>query len=99
VLDALQHLALRLLTLPAAVPNPGAGTEPPFSGKLNTLLQWGAWTVTAICVGGVFIVAGRMAVQHQRGEGGQHLMGLSMVLGACVLLGTASSIVGALVGG
>ena len=100
MLDRLLRLPmLRLALLPADVPNPGAGTEPPFSGKLDTLLQWTAWTVTGVCVAGVLFVAGRMAIQHQRGEGGQHLSGLAYVLAACILVGTASSVVGALIGG
>jgi hypothetical protein len=38
-----------------------------------------------------------MAVQHRRGEGGEHVAGLAWVAVACVLAGSASAVVGALV--
>jgi hypothetical protein len=37
-----------------------------------------------------------MALRHQRGEGGQHVSGLGWVLGGCILIGTASALVGSL---
>lgn len=86
---ALHHLA--------GVPDPGTGTEPPGMGGLLKILKWVAWVVSGICVVGVLMVAGRMAVMHNRGEGGQHLTGIGYVLGACVLVGAASALVGALV--
>ena len=39
-----------LLTL--AVVNPGQGVAPPGADKLTTILQWTAWAVFALCVGG-----------------------------------------------
>jgi hypothetical protein len=89
--DSVHHFTTVL-----AVPNPGSGTPPPGSEKLLTLLRWVAWIVSGLCVTGVMIVAGRMALQHQRGEGGQHGAGLAWVMAACILLGSASGIVGAL---
>ena len=80
-----------------AVFNPGTGQQPPGTGGLTTILQWIAWIVCGICVAGVLMVAGRMAVMHNRGEGGQHMVGIAYVLGACVLVGAASALVGALV--
>jgi hypothetical protein len=81
----------------ADVPNPGTGIQPPGTAGLVTILQWVAWVVCGICVAGVLMVAGRMAVMHNRGEGGQHMVGIAYVLGACVLVGAASALVGALV--
>ncbi|MCZ7458208.1 hypothetical protein [Streptomyces sp. WMMC940] len=83
----------------ADVVNPGQGVEPPGAGKLKTVVQWVAWVVLALCVTGVLVVAGRMALSHQRGQGGEHATGLAYVLGACVLVGIASGLVGTLVGG
>lgn len=82
--------------LHAAVVNPGTGKAPPFAPGLTTILQWVAWIATAACVGGVLIVAATMALRHQRGEGGQHVSGLGWVLGGCILIGTASALVGSL---
>src|SRR5947209_5287691 len=42
-----------LLTL--AIVNPGQGKAPPGAAKLTTILQWTAWGVFALCVGGVLI--------------------------------------------
>jgi peptidoglycan/LPS O-acetylase OafA/YrhL len=81
----------------AGVPNPGAGTPPPGAAGLLKILKWAAWVVSGLCVFGVFAVAGRMAVMHNRGEGGQHMTGIAYVLGACVLVGAASALVGSLV--
>jgi hypothetical protein len=78
-------------------PNPGTGTQPPGTAGLLTILRWAAWVVSGICVLGIFVVAGRMAVLHNRGEGGQHMTGLAMVLGACVLVAAAGPLVNALV--
>ncbi|MGX1976875.1 hypothetical protein [Streptomyces kronopolitis] len=80
----------------AAPPDPGGGIKPPGADKLTKILGWAAWCVTALCVAGIIAVAGRMAVNHRRGEGGEHAMALGVVMLACFLLGTASGIVGAL---
>ncbi|MDJ0344233.1 hypothetical protein QMK19_28920 [Streptomyces sp. H10-C2] len=88
--DAAHHLT----TL--AIPNPGQGGEPPFAQKLLTILGWVAWGVTLACVAGVLIVAGKMAMAHNRGEGGEHARALGMVGAACIIAGSASAIVGTL---
>lgn len=42
-------------------------------------------------------MAGTMAVAHRRGGAGEHAAGLGWVLVACVLIGSASTLVGILV--
>ncbi|MGQ4487709.1 hypothetical protein LRE75_16675 [Streptomyces sp. 372A] len=81
----------------AEVVNPGQGAEPPGASKLKSILGWVAWIVLGLCVMGVLVVAGRMAISHQRGQGGEHATGLAYVLGACILVGAASALVNALV--
>lgn len=92
---AIDHVATQLM----APPDPGGGKPPPgsFQGKFLTMLSWVAWTVFALCVAGILIIAGRMAVMHRRGEGGEHMAGLAWVGFAILLAGSASAIVGALV--
>jgi hypothetical protein len=87
-----------LVTLIAAVPNPGQGKAPPGSDKLLTILQWTAWGVFALCVAGVLISAAKLAHSHNQGYGGanQHTTSLVWTLCACVVAGSASAIVGAL---
>jgi peptidoglycan/LPS O-acetylase OafA/YrhL len=80
----------------AQVPNP-TGAPPPGSDKFLKILNWAAWIATAAAVAGVFIVGAMMAVQHQHGRGGEHGAKLTWVMGGCVLIGSASGIVGALV--
>lgn len=94
-------MVTRALSVPllAAPPNPGTGVAPPGAAKFLTVLQWGAWLVTAACVAGIFIVAGSMAVRHRRGDGGAEAAGgLVWVLVACVLVSSAGPIVNALTG-
>jgi hypothetical protein len=93
VSHAVRHVGFVL----AAPPDPGQGTPPPGSEKLLLLLKWVAWAVFGCCVAGVLIVAGRMALMHRRGEGGEHAAGLGWVALACILAGSASSIVGLLI--
>jgi len=81
----------------AAVVDPGTGVQPPGTQGLVTALGYVAWTVCFLCVAGVFLVAGRMAVHHRQGIGGEHMSGLAWVLGACVLVAASSGVVGALV--
>ncbi|MEW2218991.1 hypothetical protein AB0939_06675 [Streptomyces sp. NPDC006990] len=95
---ASQELArLAAGSVPSGPPDVGGGAAPPGADGLLTVLKWVAWTVTALCVAGIFGVAARMALDHSRGGGREHAKGLGYVLGACLLVGSASGIVGALV--
>lgn len=87
---------LHLLSL--AVVDPGQGVAPPGADKLTTILQWTAWGVFALCVGGVLISAAKLAHSHNQGYGGanQHTTSLVWTLVACVIAGSSAAIVGAL---
>jgi hypothetical protein len=95
-LTQLTHLAAASPP-PSGVPDVGGGEAPPGADGLLTVLKWVAWSVTALCVAGIFGVAARMAVDHSRGGGREHVRGLGFVLGACLLVGSASGIVSALI--
>ncbi len=88
---SLTHLSHTVL---AAIPDPTQGTDPPGAAEFANLLHWIFWAVSLLCVAGVLICAGKMAIQHRHGEAGQHFGSLGMVLGACVLAGSASALVG-----
>lgn len=79
----------------AAPPDPGTGTAPPGAAAITKLLQYTAWVVFAFCVAGVLISAGTMAIKHRRGGGEEAAGGLGWVLGACIIAGSASALVGA----
>jgi len=79
----------------AAVPDPGRGSQPPGSGGLVTIIKWAAWIGLAVCVLGVIIAGASMAVASRRGDGGEHMSKLGWVLGGCIIIGSASGLVGA----
>jgi len=94
--------ALLALSQPSAAwaagtaPQPG-NTQPPGTAGLLTMLSWASWIVSFLCVVGVLLVAGTMAVRHHRGEGSESLGRLGWVLGACVLGSGSGAIAGALI--
>lgn len=91
-------MLLRAYTsLITGLPDPGRGTPPPGSDGVSTVLSWAAWIALALCVLGVIIAGAMMALGSRRGEGGEHAGRLGMVMAACIVIGTASGIVGALV--
>lgn len=81
-----------------ATPDPGAGQAPPGSEKFLTMLSWAAWIASGICVLGVIIAGGAMAMAHRgHGGGGEQAARLGWVLAGCIVIGAASGLVGALV--
>lgn len=93
------EMILAMGNLVAAVPDPGRGKEPPGSEQFTTVLGWVAWVVFALCVLGVLITAGALAVQNRRGQAGEHAASLGWICAACVIAASASAIVGVFVGG
>ena len=93
----LDQLTVAALTVFAQVPDPGQGKKPPGSDKFLTILQWGAWIAFGLCVLGVIVAGASMAVQHRHGSGGEHAARLGWVAAGCVVVGSASALVGALV--
>jgi len=85
-------------TAPSAsgVPNP-VNKRPPGAEGLLTILSWAGWVVAGVCVLGILICAGKMAIASRRGEGGEHMQSLGWTMGGCVLAGAASAVVGALI--
>ena len=86
-----------LSTSSSPVPNPGQGTQPPGSDGIVKILGWAAWIAVAVCVVGVLIAGAKMAIEHRRGGGGESVASLGWVLGGCIVIGSASALVGALV--
>lgn len=92
----LQATISQVFDIIAQVPNPGQGSKPPGSEGLVTILKWAAWVGLAVCVLGVIIAGAMMAISSRRGEGGEHMSRLGWVLGGCIVIGSASGLVGAL---
>jgi hypothetical protein len=93
----LDRLTTGALTVFAQVPDPGNGKKPPGSDNFLTILQWAAWIAFGVCVLGVIIAGARMAIQHRHGQGGEQAAALGWVLAGCIVIGSASALVGALV--
>lgn len=73
-----------------------APTPPPGSEKLLTGLGYVMWGVSIACVLGVLILGGKMALSAGSSHAGHGIgKGLGFVLGAMVLIGAATAIVGA----
>ncbi|WP_093804080.1 hypothetical protein [Streptomyces sp. Wb2n-11] len=77
-----------------AAPDPSQGdSTPPGWGKLLMVLHWVFIIVTALLVGGILVVAGKMALAYRHGDGAEHMGSLGKVMFACVLAASASGLV------
>jgi hypothetical protein len=61
------------------------------------MLRWAANIGLTLGVGGVIAAGAAMAISHRRGEGGDHIGRLGWVFGGCIVIGSASGLVRALV--
>jgi hypothetical protein len=71
------------------------GTRPPGAEGIDKVTSWVIWIAFAVCVLGVIIAGAMMAIGQRRGEGGEHAARLGWVLAACIVIGSASALVGA----
>ncbi|MFD7548340.1 hypothetical protein [Streptomyces sp. NPDC059816] len=72
---------------------PLAGPPASVTGPLNDVLGMVAWVATAAGVMGVLIVGMRMAISLRHGDGQEHLVQFSVVMGACILAASAGPLV------
>ena len=77
--------------------DPGAGVAPPGSEGLLTILQWAAWIGFGVAVLGVILAGIAMVISVRRGDGGENVARLGWVFAGCIVIGSASGLVGALV--
>ncbi len=90
------QLTLAALNLLAQAPS-AESQQPPGAGNLTQILGWATWLAMGVCVLGVVIAGGSMAVQHRHGGGGESASRLGWVAAGCVVVGSASGIVNQLV--
>jgi hypothetical protein len=62
--------------------------------QLNDVLGWVKWLGLAAAFAGLFTAAGRMALSHRTGSGGEHMSALGYIAGGLILIGSASALVG-----
>lgn len=92
------QFTLAWLNLIAQAPNAKAAAPPGEAGaNLTEILGWATWIAMGVCVLGVVIAGGTMAVAHRGGGGGESASRLGWVAAGCVVVGSASGIVNALV--
>lgn len=90
----LAQLAAETTTILAGgIPDPGNGEAPPGSEGFQEILRWAAWMAFGVCVLGLIVSGGMMAIAHNRGDGGQHGSRLMWVMAGSVVIGSASAIV------
>jgi hypothetical protein len=81
----------------ASVPDPGGAEAPPGMGGFTTILKWALWAVFGICVRGLMIAGGMMAIGSRRGEAGEHVGKVGWALAGVIVAGAAAGLVQALV--
>jgi hypothetical protein len=77
---------------------PLVGVEPPADAAngIKMVIGWVTWIAFFLCVLGVIVAGAMMAIGQRRGEGGEHAARLGWVLAACIVIGSATGLVGAL---
>lgn len=70
--------------------------KPPgdLGGKLNDMVGYGKYVAFSICVLALIAAAVKMAMDNQRGHGGEGPGGVVKVLGAVAIISGAASLVG-----
>jgi hypothetical protein len=69
-------------------------TAPPGAVKFETVLGWAKWVSLGLCVLGLIAAGGLMAIQSRRGDGGEHLGRIVVVLFGVVIISAAAAMVG-----
>ncbi|MBV2362212.1 hypothetical protein ACFPZ0_04175 [Streptomonospora nanhaiensis] len=82
-----------LVAVAMAVPDPGGAEAPPGSEGLLAILRWVQWVALGVCLAGLMAAGAAMAIGARRGEGGEHMGRLGMVLGGVVVIAGATSLV------
>ncbi|MFD6095139.1 hypothetical protein ACFVWN_25225 [Nocardiopsis flavescens] len=86
----LQPLALGIDEVTSQAP-------PGLDGGFLTILGWAKWVALAVCVLGLIVAGAVMAIQSRRGEGGEHMSKIGMVLAGVIVISGATSLVSFLV--
>jgi hypothetical protein len=97
MLSELMSRAAAAMTAPAPmadVPNPAPKAPPEIAAKVDSVIGLVRYAVIAACVAGVFLVAGKAALAHRRGELHDVMGQLGAVVIGCVLVASGSALVG-----
>ena len=64
--------------------------------KFQTIISWTAWVAAGLCLIGLIVCGATLAISYHRGSQ-EHVGRLGGVAAGCLVVGAASSIVGALI--
>lgn len=67
----------------------------PGMDRFQTIIGWIAWVAAGMCLIGMIVTGATLAVAYHRGDN-SHVGRLGAVMAGCLIVGGASSIVGAL---
>lgn len=87
-----------LSSVPLDIPDPDPAPPPGAEGPVTVILGWAKWVALIVAVIGVIIIAAKIAINIRRGEAAGELGGLLYIAVACILVGSAVSLVGFLSG-
>ena len=89
---------LRTLGSVALLADPFNSNPQPVPGmdKFQTIIGWSAWIAAGLCLIGLIVTGATLAVSYHRGTNG-HVGRLAGVAAGCLIVGGASTVVGALV--
>lgn len=91
------HSTAQLVQTAGDIPNPGRGEAPPGAEGFLTILRWATWLAFGVCVLGAVATGAKMAMGSHHGRGQEHGASLAWVFAGCLVIGSASALVGALV--
>lgn len=98
--QAVASLGTMWIYLPSPVLTSGTGDAgggtPPGSTDVTTILGYVQWIALVICVMSIIAVGAMLAIRLRRGDGGQLLGRLGIVLGAVILISAGTTVVAAL---
>ena len=89
---------LRTLGSVALLADPFNSNPQPVPGmdKFQTIIGWSAWIAAGLCLIGLIVTGATLAVSYHRGTN-EHVGRLAGVAAGCLIVGGASTVVGALV--
>lgn len=91
--ETLDTVSQSLAMAPTFIEDVDTQAPPGLETGFTTVLAWAKWIALTICVLGLIIAGALMAIQSRRGEGGEHMSKIGMVLAGVIIISAATSLV------
>ncbi|WP_017585610.1 hypothetical protein [Nocardiopsis ganjiahuensis] len=95
--ETIEFASTALASAPMFIDNVDTQAPPGLDSGFTTILGWAKWLALAVCVLGLIIAGALMAIQSRRGEGGEHMSKIGMVLAGVIIISAATSLVSFLI--